>query len=133
MNDPNSKSQASADTERVYDLEERTAAFGEQIIRFARKIQLDAVTRSIVDQLVRSGTSIGANYLEAEDGQSKKDFRHKISICRKESKEVRHWLRMITAAVPDVRDDARRLWQEAKELNLIFGAILRSKPQADSD
>jgi four helix bundle protein len=75
---------------------------------------------------VRAGTSVGANYGEADDAESKKDFAHKIGICRKESKESKHWLRMIAAAVPELRDDAASLWQEAKELNLIFGKIRRS-------
>jgi four helix bundle protein len=76
--------------------------------------------------LVRSSTSIGANYCEADDAESKRDFRHKIALCRKESRETKHWLRMIVAAVPEVREDARTLWQEAKELTLIFAAIGRS-------
>jgi len=108
-----------------YDLEERTAVFGEAIIAFAKRVPVNEVTRSLIDQMVRAGTSIGANYCEANDGESKKDFRHKIGICRKESKETRHWLRMIAAAEPSLRDDARPLWREATELNLIFGAIRR--------
>jgi len=108
-----------------YDLEERTAVFGEAIIAFAKRVPVNEVTRSLIDQMVRAGTSIGANYCEANDGESKKDFRHKIGICRKESKETRHWLRMIAAAEASLRDDARPLWREATELNLIFGAIRR--------
>jgi four helix bundle protein len=77
--------------------------------------------------LVRAATSIGANYCEADDACSKKDFRFKIGICRKESKETKHWLRMVAAAADELRTDARQLWQEAKELNLIFGAILRKR------
>ncbi|MGH7177823.1 MAG: four helix bundle protein [Tepidisphaeraceae bacterium] len=109
-----------------YDLEERTGRFGEAVIAFAKRIPVNEVTRSLIDQLVRAGTCIGANYAEADDAESKKDFRHKIGICRKESKETKHWLRMIAAAEPSLREDARELWQEAKELNLIFGAIRRS-------
>src|SRR5215813_8116684 len=105
-----------------YDLEERTAVFGEQIIRFARRIPVDPIT-PLISQLVRAGTSVGANYCEADDAESKKDFRHKIALCRKESRETKYWLRMIVAAVPDLKTAARPLWQEAKELNLIFGAI----------
>jgi four helix bundle protein len=114
-----------ADGQTRYDLEERTAQFGEAIIAFAKRVPLTDVTRSLIDQLVRAGTWIGANYCEADDAESKKDFRHKIGICRKESKETKHWLRMISAAEPGLREDARRLWQEAKEVNLIFGAIRR--------
>ena len=78
-------------------------------------------------QLVRAGTSVGANYCEADDAGSKKEFRYRISICKRESRETKHWLRMIAAAVPEQKADARVLWQEAKELNLIFGAIYRGK------
>jgi len=113
------------DSPARYDLEERTAKFGEAIIAFAKRVPVTEVTRSLIDQLVRAGTCIGANYSEADDAESKKDFRHKIGICRKESKETKHSLRMIAAAEPLLKDSARPLWQEAKELNLIFGAIRR--------
>jgi four helix bundle protein len=109
-----------------FDLEERTARYGEAIIGFAKRIPVSPVTRCLIEQLVASGTSIGANYGEANDAESKKDFRHKIGICRKESKETKHWLRMIATAVPEMSADARKLYQEAKELNLIFGKIRRS-------
>ncbi len=108
-----------------YDLCDRTGLFGESIVKFAKRIPRSPITDVLINQMVRSGTSIGANYLEADDAESKKDFRHKIGICRKESKETKHWLRMITAAEPNLRDEAAKLWKEAKELNLIFGAILR--------
>jgi four helix bundle protein len=111
---------------RQFDLEERTASFGEAVIRFAQTIRETAVTRPLVNQLVRAATSVGANYCEANDAESKSDFRHKIGICRKESRETGHWLRMLTAAQPEPAPDTRKLWQEAKELNLIFGAIIRS-------
>ncbi len=109
----------------AFDLEERTAKFGELIIGFARKLPGGAVTAPLVSQLVRAGTSVGANYVEANDAESKKDFRHKIGLCRKESRETKHWLRMIAAAVPERRNETVVLWREAKELNLIFGSILR--------
>ncbi len=112
--------------ERSYDLEERTARFGENIIAFAKRVTLNEITRPIVGQLVRSGTSVGANYCEADDAETKKDFRHKIAICKKESRETKHWLRMIVTAEPVLRDEAKILWQEAKELNLIFASIRNS-------
>jgi len=68
---------------RQFDLEERTASFGEAVIRFAQTIRETAVTRPLVNQLVRAATSVGANYCEANDAESKSDFRHKIGICRK--------------------------------------------------
>src|SRR4051812_37651441 len=109
----------------AFDLEERTAKFGEAIIAFAKTIPVTRVTSVLISQLVRAGTSVGANYLEADDADSKKDFRFKIGFCRREARETKHWLRMIVAAEPQFRDDARLLWQEAKELNLTFGAIRR--------
>lgn len=109
-----------------FDLEERTAAFGESVIRFSKTIRETAVTRPLLNQLVRAATSVGANYCEANDAESKSDFRHKIGICRKESRETGHWLRMLTAALPESAPETRKLWQEARELNLIFGAIIRS-------
>ena len=111
--------------EKPYDLGERTAVFGENVISFARKIPVDAVTRRLIDQLVGAATSVGANYREADDAVSKKDFRHKISICKREAREPKFFLRMIAQAVPDLKDEARPLWQEAKELHLIFAKIYR--------
>jgi four helix bundle protein len=111
-----------------YDLEERTARFGEAVIAFAKKIPVNVITTPLIGQLVRSGTSVGANYCEADDSDSKKDFRFKIGICRREAKETKHWLRMVVAAESQLREPAKVIWQEAKELNLIFGAIRRSQP-----
>ena len=108
------------------DLAHVLARFGEAIIAFAKKIAVTPVTRPLIEQLVSAGTSVGANYGEADDAESKKDFRHKIGICRKESKESKHFLRMIAAAEPTFRDEIAVHWQEAKELNLIFGKIRRS-------
>jgi len=114
---------------KIFDLEERTALFGEEIIKFSRKIPRSPTTISLISQLVRSGTSVGANYLEADDSESKKDFIHKISICRKESRETKHWLRMVAISEPNLKDDARKLWREAQELNLIFSTIVRKKKE----
>ena len=77
----------------------------------------------MIPQLVGAGTSVGANYCEADDAESGKDFKHKIGICKKESRETKHWLRMIVVAVPELKEEAKILWQEAKELNLIFNSI----------
>lgn len=112
------------DTMIKYDLEERTAKFGEDIINFCKKLPINEITSSLINQLIRSGTSIGANYSEADDAGSKKDFTHKIIICKKEARETKHWLRMIVVAVPEVKQRIDILWQEAKELNLIFNAIV---------
>ena len=108
-----------------YDLHERSAVFGEAVIAFCKQVRGDDVDRVLVRQLVRSGTSIGANYCEANNAESRADFRHKIGISRKEADETRYWVRMVVAARPDLRDDALPIWQEAKELHLIFSKIRR--------
>jgi four helix bundle protein len=72
-----------------------------------------------------AATSVGANYCEADDVVSKKDFRHKIGICKKEAREAKHFVRMIVRAVPELREHAKSVWQEAKELHLIFAKIYR--------
>lgn len=106
-----------------YDLEERTAKFGENVIDFYKGIKQDAITKPLISQLIRSATSIGANYMEANSASSKKDFRNKIFICKKESQETKHWLRMLAKYLPKLKDDIRKLWQEAQELTLIFQKI----------
>jgi four helix bundle protein len=111
---------------KVRDLEERTAVFAENCIRLAKQIPVNPVTRELIPQFVDASTSIGANYNEACDAESKKDFRHKICICKKESRETKYWLRQLVAAEAALRDRAAVLWTEAKELNLIFSAIVLS-------
>ena len=113
--------------EKKYDLEERTAVFGEAIIEFVKKLSKDRINNELVSQVVRSGTSVGANYMEADGAITKKDFRYKIGLCRKESKETRYWLRMSAKANPKVKDECELLRQEAHELTLIFSAILSPK------
>lgn len=116
-----------SNAKKKYDLEERTARFGEKIIEFVKTIPRNSINSSLIDQVVRSGTSIGANYMEADAAESKKDFKHKISLCRKESKETKHWLRMIAKANPQKAEESRTLWKEAHELTLIFSSIIRPK------
>lgn len=108
---------------KKYDLEERTALFGEATIRFCKKLHQDLVTRPLINQLVRSSTSIGANYMEANGASSKKDFVNKIFICKKEAQETKHWLRMLKSTSSDEREEIEKLWQEAQELTLIFQKI----------
>src|SRR2546422_5245801 len=103
-----------------YDLKERTARFGEAIIRLAKKIPQNPVNNRLIDQLVGAGTSVGANYCEADGAVSKKDFRNKIGTCRKEAKETKFFLRMIATAEESLCAEARQQWKEAKELHLIF-------------
>ena len=109
-----------------FDLEERTSKFVEDIIKFCRDIPKNAITTPIVSQLVRCGTSVGANYCEADNAESKKDFKHKIGICKKEARESMHFLRMAAIATPEIAVRARLSWKEAKELNLIFNKIFIS-------
>ena len=112
---------------KVYDLAERTAKFGEAVIAFAKLLARDPITLPLIKQIVRSGTSIGANYCEADNAVSKKEFLHRIGICRKEAKETMYWFRMIAASDPSSKKRGRILWKEAKELHLIFTAIWRKK------
>jgi four helix bundle protein len=127
MNDSQGPSDA-----RKYDLAERTAQFGEQVIRFAKKIKRDPVTLTLIRQLVRSATSIGANYVEADEAGSKKEFRYRISVCKRETRETQYWLRMLVAAAPELAESARELWKEANELILIFGSIYRNSKERNS-
>ena len=116
--------------ERTYDLEERTAQFGEAVIDFVKTVPVSPLTSRLISQLVGAATSVGANYCEADDAVSRKDFRHKISICKKEARETKFFIRMMVRAVPDCREQAKPLWQEAKELHLIFAKIYRSRGNA---
>jgi len=106
-----------------YNLEERTAKFGEKVIQFCRNVALTDIIRPLVIQLIRSATSIGANYMEANGASSKKDFLNKICICKKEARETKHWLRMLNTALLEKKQDLSGLWQEAQELTLIFSKI----------
>ena len=110
---------------KKYDLEERTAKFGENIIEFAKKVPKSVITIPLISQLVRAGTSVGSNYCEADCAESRKDFEHKLGISKKESKESKHWLRMIAKAVEELKEEAKKLWKEANELNLIFVSIIK--------
>ncbi len=119
-----------------FDLEERTAKFGEDIIKFAKIIPVNEVTKRIIPQLVASGTSVGANYCEADDAESGSDFKHKLGIAKKEARESKHWLRMVAIANSESKEEARKLRKEANELNLIFNAIIKkikNKKKAEYD
>jgi len=106
-----------------YDLEERCAKFGELVIIFLKTIPYNGITQPLIKQLVRSATSIGANYMEANQASSKRDFQNKIRLSQKEANETKHWLRMLASAFSDKKEDCRKLWQEAHELTLIFAKI----------
>src|SRR3989339_337443 len=110
---------------RKYDLEERTAVFGENVIEFCKKIPNNDITKRIIPQLVAAGTAVGSNYCEADCAESNKDFIHKMSIANKEAKEAKHFVRMLAKACEEHSSGGRKLWKEAHELNLIFLTIIK--------
>ena len=116
-----------------FDLIERTGRFGEAAIRFCRTVPETTVARPLIGQLVRASTSIGANWCEADNPESKKDFRHKTGICLKEARETTHWLRMMATAAPEMKDAIRPLWREARELSLIFASMIRASKKAEGE
>lgn len=115
-----------------YDLEERTAKFGESIIRFCKNLELDTISKPIVSHIIRSATSVGANYNEANNASSRKDFQNKIFISKKEAQETKHWLRMLVTCFPDRREEIKTLWQETQELTMIFQKITNSLRNGNS-
>lgn len=107
-----------------YNLEERLAVFGEKIINLCKNNYKNDFAKPIVNQLLRSGTSIGANYCEANGASSKLDFKNKIHICKKEAIETKYWLRMLGNAIPNQAGACRILWKETQEYTLIFSKII---------
>src|SRR5262245_41190636 len=116
-------------SKKPYDLEERTAQFAESAVDFCKKVPQNTITRPLISQMVRAATSVGANYCEAIGASSKKDFRNKIYICKKEIQETKYWLRILSRAEEKIKKDARTLWKEAQELTLIFQKIVSSLDQ----
>jgi four helix bundle protein len=108
------------------DLFERTALFGESVIEFCPGLPTTPVTAPWITQFVKSGTSLGADYGEADEAETKPDFRHKIALRRKEAKETKHWCRMLAKVSGKQADTLRELWREAHELHLIFCKIIRT-------
>jgi four helix bundle protein len=111
--------------ERKYYLEESTSKFGEDVIKYCKKIPRNPINDLPITQLVKAGTSVGANYSEADDAETKKDFRHKTGIVKKEARESNHFIRMTMITVPELEKEDEVLKQEAKELNLIFNSFFR--------
>jgi four helix bundle protein len=122
-----SEKKNSNDKNARFDLEERTAKFAQEIVVFLKTVPITPLTEILVRQSMRSGTSIGANYCEANNAESKKDFHHSISRCKKEARETMYWLRLIAGSAPSHRDNAIHPWNEARQLQLIFGAINKKK------
>ena len=109
-----------------YNLEERTAKFSEDILDLLRAVKNNDLSRNIISQLIRSATSVGANYMEANGASSKKDFKNKIHICKKEAMETKYWLRMLAKISLENQDKCRDFWKEAQQLTLIFSKIANS-------
>ena len=109
-----------------YDLEDRTRDFSKNVIDFLKQIKTNEINRNLISQLIRAATSVGANYCEANAASSKRDFRNKIFICRKEIQESKYWIEMIAQANSGEKDRLRQLWSEAHELILIFNKISSS-------
>jgi len=110
-----------------YNLEERTVKFSIELISLCKLIKRSMLNENIIKQVLRSGTSIGANYYEANGATSKADFKSKIHICKKESKETMYWLRLLIGVVDkDIKDKIKILWEENKQLTLIFSKIALS-------
>ena len=110
----------------IYNLEKRTKTFSKNIINLLNDINKNEINRNIISQLIRSATSIGANYCEANNASSKKDFKNKIYICKKEAMETKHWLRMLATSISEHTRQIRILWKECQELTLIFSKIAAS-------
>jgi four helix bundle protein len=111
---------------RIFDLLDRTASFGEKCIDFAKMVPKNTITYPLINQFIRSSTSVGANYCEADHAESRKDFEHKLGICKKEASETKYWIRMLVRAEPSLKPEAVVLWKEADELRRIFLAIIKS-------
>ena len=108
-----------------FDLEERTLTFAKEIIKICKKLPFDAINKELISQLVRSGGSVGANYREANDALSKKDFTYRMKISRKETKETNYWLELLKEANPDFSEKIDELMKETNELKKIFSAIIK--------
>ena len=109
---------------KKYDLEERTLEFGKRIIHMAKALPKNSINFNLIDQAIRSGTSMGANYREANETETKKDFLFRMRICRKEGKETIYWLNLIIEANPEFAERIKPLLQETIELMKIFAAII---------
>ncbi|MEI6811047.1 MAG: four helix bundle protein [Candidatus Nomurabacteria bacterium] len=112
--------------ERIYNLEKRTLVFGQNIVTLCKGFRNEPLTRPMLIQIIRSGTSIGANYVEANGASSKKDFAHKIFICKKEAQETKYWLSIIASTFEEQDNLVKNLQKECQELVLIFNKIASS-------
>jgi four helix bundle protein len=109
-----------------FDLEDRTTKFAETVINLTRQIHPTPVNQRLIPQLVAAADSVAANYCEASEAESKKDFVHKISIVKKEIKESRLWLRLLAHSNPEFRENIIPIYRESQELLLIFSKIINT-------
>ena len=107
-----------------HDLEERTLNFAKQVVAFVHFLKPTLANVEIIKQVVRSSGSVGANYIEANEALSKKDFALRVKICRKEAKETKYWLQLIEVEGDDLNGKRQMLVNEAIEITKIFGAIV---------
>ena len=111
-------------TKHCFDLEKRTLEFSKNVIRLCKQLPKNVINNEFIGQLIRASGSIGANYREANDALSKKDFKHRIKITRKEAKEAHYWLELLIEANPDFKEKIDILLKEALELKRIFSSIV---------
>ena len=110
-----------------YDLEKRTIEFSKAVLIFLKSVRLTTLNKNIINQLLRSSTSVGANYMEANGANSKKDFRYKIHLCKKEIKETTYWIELLNELLEaEQQEKLQEIWKESKELTLIFNKIASS-------
>ena len=111
-------------TNKTYDLEQRTLEFAKSIIKLCKNLPKTTINIEFIRQMIRSGSSVGANYREANESLGKKDFAYRMRITRKEAKETTYWLELLQEANPDFESDIKSLAQESKELRNIFNSII---------
>ncbi len=112
---------------KVYDLVERTSIFAKRIVQFSKKLPKDATNLPLINQLVKAGTSIGANYCEADCAESRRDYIHKVGICKKEARETEYWLDIVATVVPkNLSKETQELQDEARELRLICVSLIKN-------
>ncbi|MEI8143310.1 MAG: four helix bundle protein [Candidatus Berkelbacteria bacterium] len=116
---------------REIEFENRLLRFSTQVIELSKNIKETNISRPIINQLVRSATSVGANYIEANNASSKKDFKNKIFICKKEGSETKYWLKLLQNIEDEHKIEIEKIWSECNELCLIFHKIVHTMNQKD--
>lgn len=111
---------------KTFDLEDRTFIFAKKVRKFSKKIKINIYNLDDIKQLIRSSGSIGANYIEANESLSKKDFYHRIKICRKEAKETTYWLKLLELE-PLLEKTRKSFINESEQLTKIFGSIISNQ------